>query len=44
MVLRKAVPVLLFMGAFTAASAEVCEYAPGSVICGKGTVSTLSGN
>jgi hypothetical protein len=44
MVIRKAVPALLLMGAFTAVNAEICKHAPGSVICGKGTVSTLSGN
>lgn len=44
MVLRKAVSALMLMGAFTAASAEVCKHAPGSVTCGKGTVSSLSGN
>lgn len=44
MVLRNAVSALMLMGAFTAASAEVCKHAPGSVTCGKGTVSSLSGN
>ncbi len=34
----------MLRGAFTAANAKVCKYAPESGICGKGTVSTWSGN
>ncbi|MBA2651037.1 MAG: hypothetical protein H0U73_02010 [Tatlockia sp.] len=44
MVLKRAVSALMLMGAVTAANAEVCKHAPGSVTCGKGTVSSLSGN
>jgi len=34
----------MLTGAVTAANADVCKHAPGSVTCGKGTVSSLSGN
>lgn len=41
---KKIITALMLTGAVTAANADVCKYAPGSVTCGKGTISSLSGN
>lgn len=44
MKLKKIISALMLTGAVTAANADVCKHAPGSVTCGKGTVGNLSGN
>ena len=41
---KKIVSALMLVGAVSTAHADVCKYAPGSVTCGKGTISSLSGN
>lgn len=41
---KKIISALMLTGAVTAANADVCKHAPGSVTCGKGTVDSLSGN
>lgn len=44
MQLKEVVSAFILVGAVSAANADVCKHTPGSVTCGKGTVSSLSGN
>ena len=44
MQLKKVVSVIILAGTVSIANADVCKQSPGSVTCGKGTVSSLSGN
>lgn len=44
MKLKKVVSAMMLLGAVASVNAEICKKAPGSVTCGKGTVSSLSGN
>lgn len=39
MQLKEVVSAFILVGAVSAANADVCKKAPGSVTCGKGTVS-----
>lgn len=44
MKINKIIPAVILAGTMSAAHADVCKIAPGSVTCGKGTVSSLTGN
>lgn len=41
---KKLLSTLLFVAGASAAHADVCKHAPGSVTCNKGTVNSLNGN
>lgn len=42
--IKKALAALFISGSISATHASVCDITPGSVTCGKGTVSNLTGN
>ncbi|KTD33584.1 hypothetical protein Lnau_2335 [Legionella nautarum] len=44
MKLKTITSALMFAGVISTVNAEVCKISPGSVTCGKGTVSELTGN
>lgn len=44
MKIRAIIPAVMLAGTMSVAHAQVCKIAPGSVTCGKGTVSSLTGN